>query len=86
MKLYETQIRENAEETYSVVLVVILLILLPRLNSTGMLVGSILGLAGYTVLFRERLRHRGWLRPFALATFLVAVAGAGIAVALHHGR
>jgi hypothetical protein len=85
MKISETLKTKKAEETFSAALVVVLLIILPTWGGVAMFVGSVIGLVAYAVLFRERLRSRGWLKVVIPVT-VAAVLGAAIAVALKRGH
>jgi len=86
MKISETLKTKKAEETFSAVLVVVLLIILPMWGAVAMLVGSVIGLVAYAVLFRQRLRSRGWLKAVVIPVTVTAVLGAVIAVALSRGH
>jgi hypothetical protein len=86
MKISETLKTKKAEETFSAALVVILLLILPMWGAVAMLVGSAIGLVAYAVLFRERLRSRGWLKAVVIPVVAAAVIGAAIAVALSRGH
>lgn len=85
MKTIEAPKTKKVEEVFSAALVLVPLIILPMWGAVAMLVGSALGLVAYTVLFRERLRERGWLK-FLLPVTVVAVVGAVIAVTLSRGH
>lgn len=85
MKTTETPKTKKAEDTFSAALAVVLLIILMMLGAVPMLVGSAIGLVAYTVLFREWLRSRGWLRVLLPVTVAGAV-GAVIAVGLSRGH
>jgi hypothetical protein len=84
MKISERLKTKRAEETFSA-LVLVLLIILWMLGAVAMLVGSAIGLVAYVVLFRERLRARGWLKVIIPIT-AAALFGAAIAVALSRGH
>lgn len=86
MKICETLKTKKAEETFSAALVAVLLLILPMWGGVAMLVGSAIGLVAYAVLFRERLRSRGWLKAVVIPITVAAVVGAAIAVALSRGH
>ena len=71
---------QNTESLFSVLAVVALLIL-SLLGAWAMLVGSVIGLAAYVFLFRERLRAHGWLTT-AVTTALSAALAATVAIAV----
>ena len=83
MNIHETLQTKKAEETFSAALVVVLLVILPQLGGTAMLVGSIVGLIAYMVLFRERLHNRGWWKAILL---VVMAAAMGAILAILFGR
>jgi hypothetical protein len=86
MKISETLKTKKAEETFSATLVVVLLLILPMWGAVAMLVGSAIGLVAYAILFRERLRIRGWLKTVVIPIAVAAALGAAIAVALSRGN
>jgi hypothetical protein len=63
-----------AEGVFLALTLVVVLLILPLWSATAMLVGSILGLAAYVIVFRERLRGRGWLRAAAVVALAAALA------------
>jgi hypothetical protein len=81
MTMRETLETKQAEKAFSATLVGILLLILPMWGGMAMLVGSAVGLVAYAVLFRDRLRSRGWLKIVVPMT-AAAVTGAAIAIAL----
>ena len=72
MNINETLKTKTAEQIFSAVVVLTLLLILPQLGGTAMLIGSLIGLIAYVLLFRDRLRDRGWRKIVAT----VAIAGA----------
>jgi len=84
MKVSETLKTKQAEQTLSA-LVLLFLIILWMLPAVAMLVGSVIGLVVYVVLFRDRLRTHGWLKVVIPIT-ATALFGAAIAVALSRGH
>jgi hypothetical protein len=86
MKMSEALKTKKVEETFSAALLVVVLIILPMWGGVAMLVGSAIGLVAYTLLFRERLRSRGWLKAVVIPVTVAAVLGAVIAVALSRGH
>lgn len=80
MKISETLKTKKAEETFSALILVALMILW-MLGPVTMLVGSAIGLTAYAILFRERLRARGWLK-FVISVAAAAIFGAVIAFAM----
>lgn len=80
MKISETLKTKKAEETFSALILVALMILW-MLGPVTMLVGSAIGLAAYAILFRERLSARGWLK-FVIPVAAAAIFGAVIAFAM----
>jgi hypothetical protein len=85
MKISETLKTKNAEKTFSGAIVVVLLLILPMWGGVAMLVGSAIGLVAYTVLFRERLRSRGWLKAVVIPATVAAALAAAIAVVFNRG-
>ena len=66
---------KNAESVFSAFAVFVLLIL-PLWGAAAMLAGSVIGLAAFIFVFRERLRGRGWLTAAVSAAASAAVAAA----------
>ena len=60
---------------------IILLLVLPMWSGVAMLVGSAVGLVAYALLFKARLRSRGWL-TLVVSVAAAAAVGAAIAVLL----
>jgi hypothetical protein len=85
MKTNETLKTTNAEETFSVALIIGLLVILPLLGGTAILAGASIGLVAYGFFFRERLRSRGWLKSVAV-TAVIAVLATTIVVAVSVSR
>jgi hypothetical protein len=82
MKISETLKTKQAEETFSAAFILVLLLLLPMWGGVAMLVGSAIGLVAYTLLFRERLRSRGWLKAVVIPVTAAGLLGATIAFVL----
>lgn len=76
----ETLKTNKDEQTFSSVLVIVLLLLLPLLGGAAMLIGSAVGLVLYVILFRERLRTRGW-RKIIIMAIIAAVLAATLILA-----
>jgi hypothetical protein len=76
MKMSKILKTKQAEEGFSAALVVLLLLILSMLGAVALLVGSAVGLVAYTVLLRERLCRRAWLKPILLLAVTAVVAGA----------
>ena len=70
----------TVEDTFPSLAIAISLILL-LWSPVAMLAGSAIALATFVVLYRERLRTRGWLTA-AIAFAASAALAAGIAIAL----
>jgi len=79
MKINETLKTKEAEETFAAVAAVVLLVILPMWGGASMMAGSAIGLVAYIVLFRERLRNRGWLKAVVIPAAVAAALGAAIA-------
>ena len=78
---------KNAESVLSVLAVVVSLLILPMLGATAMLAGSLIALAAFIFISRERLRGRGWLTVAASVVASAALAAAvAIAVSLIQPR
>ena len=85
MKISEILKTKQAEEAFSATVVLVVLLILPMWGGVAMLVGSAVGLVAYAVLFRERLRSRGWVKTVVPVAVAVAL-GAAIALALSRGH
>lgn len=86
MKIDETRNTKMAEESFAASVAVVLLLILPMWGGVAMVVGAAIGLLAYAVLFRERLRRRGWLRALVIPVTAAAVLGAVLAVLLTWGH
>jgi hypothetical protein len=88
MKTYETLKMNGDEAGLLTTLVVLELVILPSLplgkygGGIAMVAVGIIGLPAYVVLFRERLRSRGQLKPFVVIAAVSIAVGAAIAAAL----
>ena len=69
-----------AEEVFSA-LAVGLLVILSLWGAAAMLAGSVIGLVAYVLLFKERLRDRGWLTA-GVSVAVSAALAAAVAVAM----
>lgn len=73
---------KKADEIFSAVVVIVLLLILPLWGAMAMMVGSAIGLVAFLVWFRGRISFR-----FGLLLALIAFAvAAGIALMLLFGR
>ncbi len=76
------------EETFSALLVILVLLVLPTFGGTAMLVGAAVGFALQVYLFPDRFRsHNGSLTAaLSLVAALLVAAAAAVAVALVAGH
>jgi hypothetical protein len=85
MKQNESVNMTRAEEIYLGLLSVLVLIILPLWCAEAMFLGAGAGLLAYTLVFRDRIRRRGWLIA-VVPVSVAAVLGAAIAAALARGH
>ena len=85
MKISEALKTKKAEESFGAALVVVVLLILPMWGGGAMLVGSVVGTALYAILFRERLRSRGWLKVL-IPLVGAATLGAVLALTMSRGH
>ena len=81
MSASETSKAKKVEEIFLAVVGLVLLAVLPIWGAIPMLVGSAVGLLAYAILFRKRLRSRGWHR-FIIPVAIAVAAAAAMAFAM----
>jgi O-antigen ligase len=87
MKTKEGSEMNKGEEAFSAALGIVLLIMVPIWGGTAMLLGLAAGSVAYALIFRKRLRHRGWLGAIiGLAAAALVAAAVVIAVSFRRGH
>lgn len=78
----------KAEENFSAVVIVVMLLILPDLGATAVLAGSVVALCVYTLIFKDSMRDgSGSFRPaICLTVALVVATAVAFVVALIQGR
>jgi hypothetical protein len=83
MKISDPLKTKKAEETFSALMIVVVLLILPGLGAVAMLVGSAIALVAYAALYGKRIYEGGGFRAIFPA---VLALGLGAAIALFLSR
>jgi O-antigen ligase len=87
MKTTDESEMNKGEGAFSAGLGIVLLLMVPAWGGTGMLLGLAAGSVAYALIFRKRLRDRGWLGAvISLAAAALVAAAVVVVLSMRQGR